>query len=409
MAPSKEKLKVAIMGAKGYPYVYGGYDTLIRELGERLVARGISVRVYNHRALFKEKPRYVNGIECIYTPAVEKKSLTQLTHSFFSMVHACFSDVDVIFVVNSGNGPFGLISRFFGKPTVINVDGLEWLRPKWKGLGSKYFFWSSKMATRFYDQVINDSDEMRRVYLELFNADSKVIAYGANPRKNADTKFIERWGLSPESYFLIVGRLVPDNNADLIIEGFLNSDTNRKLVIVGDQPFEDEWADELKKIKDPRVLFTGYVKDPDELASFYIHSYAYFHGHEYGGTNPAMLKALGYGCAILALDTPFNQEMLQNGKHGWYFDKDAKAVGEIVAKAEKNPSNMAEFRREARSGLTQRYNWDYVTEQYLEVFQKLSGKKVAPVEHVEKITKKNGVHTELQIAEQVFTKRIPSE
>lgn len=364
------------MGAKGYPYVYGGYDTLIRELGERLVVRGISVRVYNHRALFKEKPRFVKGIECIYTPAVEKKSLTQLTHSFFSMVHACFSDVDVILVVNSGNGPLGLISRLFGKSTVINVDGLEWLRPKWKGAGSKYYLWASRMATKFYDQVINDSEEMRRVYLELFDADSKVIAYGANPREDAESKFIHNWGLTPESYFLIVGRLIPDNNADLIIEGFLKSNSNRKLVIVGDQAFEDDWADQLKKIRDPRVLFTGYVKDPDELAAFYIYSYAYFHGHEYGGTNPAMLKAMGYGCAILALDTPFNQEMLQNGKHGWYFDKNVKAVKEIVGKAEQSPSSMDALRREARSGLTQKYNWDYVTDQYLEVFQELSGKKV---------------------------------
>ncbi len=389
MAPSKKKLKVAIMGAKGYPYVYGGYDTLIRELGERLVERGVSVRVYNHRALFKEKPHYVNGIECIYTPAVERKSLTQLTHSFFSMVHACFSDVDVIFVVNSGNGPFGLISRLFGKPTVINVDGLEWLRPKWKGAGSKYFLWASRMATKFYDQVINDSEEMRRVYLELFDADSKVIAYGANPRESAESKFIEKWGLIPESYFLIVGRLVPDNNADLIIEGFLKSNSNRKLVIVGDQPFEDEWADQLKKISDPRILFTGYVRDPDELASFYIHSFAYFHGHEYGGTNPAMLKAMGYGCAILALDTPFNQEMLQNGKHGWYFDKNVKAVKEIVGKAENDPSQMDEFRKEARSGLTQKYNWDYVTQQYIEVFEELSGKRVLSKMPVGKVTLEN--------------------
>lgn len=409
MAPTEKKLKVAIMGAKGYPYVYGGYDTLIRELGERLVARGVSVRVYNHRALFEEKPHYVNGIECIYTPAVERKSLTQLTHTFFSMVHACFSDVDVIFVVNSGNGPFGLISRLFGKPTVINVDGLEWLRPKWKGAGSKYFLWASRMATKFYDQVINDSEEMRRVYLELFDADSKVIAYGANPRESAEIKFIEKWGLIPESYFLIVGRLVPDNNADLIIEGFLKSNSNRKLVIVGDKPFEDEWADQLKKIRDPRILFTGYVRDPDELASFYIHSYAYFHGHEYGGTNPAMLKALGYGCAILALDTPFNQEMLQNGKHGWYFDKDVKAVEEIVEKAENNPSTMDEFRKEARSGLTQKYNWDYVTEQYLEVFQELSGKIVPSKMPVVQVNKKNGVPVEFPVARQVYAKKNPIE
>ncbi|MDI1323958.1 MAG: DUF1972 domain-containing protein [Algoriphagus sp.] len=374
MAASEKKLKVAIMGAKGYPYVYGGYDTLIKELGERLVKRGVHVLVYNHRSLFKNRPQFVNGIECIYTPAIESKSLTQVTHTFFSMIHACFSDADVIFVVNSGNGPFGLISKVFGKPTAINVDGLEWLRPKWKGLGSKYFFWASKLATKFYDQLINDSDEMRRVYLELFNADSKVIAYGANPRESVDSRPIERWNLKSHSYYLIVARLVPDNNADLIIEGFLKSDSKRKLVILGDVPFEDKWANRLMNIKDERLLFTGYVTDPNELAALYSHSYAYFHGHEFGGTNPAMLKALGYGCAILALNTPFSQEMLQKGKHGWFFEKTAESVKSIIEKAEAAPEKMEEFRLIARSGLTQKYNWEHVTDQYLEVFESLARK-----------------------------------
>lgn len=374
MGASGKKLKVAIMGAKGYPYVYGGYDTMIRELGERLVAKGVHVRVYNHRSLFPKKPRFVNGIECIYTPAIETKKLTQLSHTFFSMVHACFSDVDVIFVVNSGNGPFGIIARIFRKPTAINVDGLEWLRPKWKGFGAKYFKWASRMATKHYDQIINDSDEMRRVYLELFNKDSRVIAYGANPRESVDAAPIKKWDLESRDYFLIVGRLVPDNNAELIVNGFLKSDSKRKLVIVGDVPFEDEWSNRLKQVQDPRLFFIGYVTDPNELAALYSHCYAYFHGHEFGGTNPAMLKALGYGCSILALDTPFNQEMLQNGKHGWYFQKEPESVKEIVEKAEAEPESMDSFRNSARSGLTQRYNWDYVTEQYLEVFEELAGK-----------------------------------
>ncbi len=371
MEDSPKKLKIAIMGAKGYPYVYGGYDTLIKELGERLVARGVHVRVYNHRALFSDRPRYINGIECIYTPAIESKSLTQLSHTFFSMVHACFSDVDVIFVVNSGNGPFGLISRIFGKPTAINVDGLEWLRPKWKGVGSKYFYWASKMATRFYDQIINDSDEMRRIYLELFDAESKVIAYGANAKEDVSPEPLTNWKLESREYFLIVGRLVPDNNADLIIEGFLKTDSKRKLVVVGDVPYEDTWANRLKGLEDERLLFTGYVRDTMELAALYSHSFAYFHGHEFGGTNPAMLKALGFGCAILALETPFNREMLQNGKHGWFFEKDKNSVAELIGVSESLPEEMEKLRATARQGLTKRYDWQYVTDQYLEVFEEL--------------------------------------
>ena len=372
--PSPIDLKVAIMGAKGYPYVYGGYDTLVKELGERLVEKGVSVRVYNHRSLFPTRPRFVNGIECIYTPALESKSLTQLSHTFFSMLHACFSDVDVIFVVNSGNGPFGWLARIFGKPTAINVDGLEWLRPKWKGWGARYFKWASKMATRSFDQIINDSDEMRRVYLEEFQKDSVVIAYGANPKEDVADSPLQTWNLHSREYYLIVGRLIPDNNADLIIEGFLQSNSNKPLVIVGDAPFSDAWAQQVKKLEGPSVLFTGYVTDPLVLASLYSHCYAYFHGHEFGGTNPAMLKALGYGCAILALNTPFNQEMLQNGKHGWYFEKTSLAVQQLVEKAESGATELQELRQTARQGLTAKYSWDRVTDQYLEVFHRLAKK-----------------------------------
>ncbi len=372
--PSPVDLKVAIMGAKGYPYVYGGYDTLVKELGERLQARGVQVRVYNHRSLFPRRPRFVNGIECIYTPALESKSLTQLSHTFFSMLHACFSDVDVIFVVNSGNGPFGWLARIFGKPTAINVDGLEWLRPKWKGWGARYFKWASKMATRSFDQIINDSDEMRRVYLEEFQKDSVVIAYGANPKEDVEDSPLQTWNLHSREYYLIVGRLIPDNNADLIIEGFLQSNSNKPLVIVGDAPFSDAWVQQVKKLEGPRVLFTGYVTDPLVLASLYSHCSAYFHGHEFGGTNPAMLKALGYGCAILALNTPFNQEMLQNGKHGWYFEKTSLAVQQLVEKAESGATELQELRQTARQGLTEKYSWDRVTDQYLEVFHRLAKK-----------------------------------
>ena len=131
-----KKLKIAIIGSRGYPYVYSGYETLVKELSERLVLKGHKVRVYCHSSLFKKKPRHVNGIELIYTPSIETKLLSQIVNSFFSFIHVCFSNIDVVFVVNSANGPFGILTKLFGRKTCINVDGLEWLRPKWKGLGS---------------------------------------------------------------------------------------------------------------------------------------------------------------------------------------------------------------------------------------------------------------------------------
>ena len=173
-----KKLKIAIIGSRGYPYVYSGYETLVKELSERLVESGNEVTVYCHRKLFNEKPKKVNGINLVYTPSVNSKVFSQLYNSFFSFIHVCFSNVDVVLVVNSANGPFGLLTKIFRKKTCINVDGLEWLRPKWKGLGSIYFKICIKISYYFFDEIITDSFEMNKIYEKILK-NSNVIAYGS--------------------------------------------------------------------------------------------------------------------------------------------------------------------------------------------------------------------------------------
>jgi len=364
------KKTISIIGVKGYPYVYGGYETFVKQISERLI-KNYNITVYCHRGLFSNRPKNVNGINLIYLPSIETKILSQPIHSFFSIIHACFSKSDIILVVNSANGPFGLLTKLFRIPTAINVDGLEWLRPKWKGLGSVYFKWASKMATLFYDQIINDSDEMRKVYLDLFKRDSKVIAYGADIRKSEFPDLINEWNLKKREYYLVIGRLIPDNNADLIIKGFLKSSSKKKLVIVGDVTYKDSYASNLKKINDKRLIFTGYVKDQNILAELYHNCFVYVHGHEFGGTNPTMIKAMAYGCAILALDTVFNQEMLQNGKFGIFFKKELLSITNMIDYCEKEKLVIDKFRSESVNGITKKYDWDFVTSQYLEVFKTL--------------------------------------
>ena len=367
-------LKIAIIGSRGYPYVYSGYETLIKELSERLVGRDCEVTVYCHRNLFKEKPALVNGIKLVYVPTIETKSLSQLIHSFLSMCHAVVSDVDVIFAVNAANGPFGLISKILRKPTAINVDGLEWLRPKWKGLGAIYFKTAARLSTILFDQIINDSDEMRKVYLNLFKKESVVIAYGATVRKSEDSSLIQQWHITPKEYYLVVGRMIPDNNADIIVKGFLASNSTKKMVVVGDVFYKDNYAEALKAIKDDRLIFTGYVNDPEVLAALYHHCYVYVHGHEFGGTNPTMIKAMAYGCAILALNTVFNKEMLNNDLYGIYFEKNQEAVREQIIYADQYPKKIKKLRQNSHLGITDKYNWDCITDQYLEVFRRLAEK-----------------------------------
>lgn len=360
-------MKIAIIGTRGYPYVYSGYETLVKYLAEGLVDKGFQVTVYCHRNLFTDRPRSIKGVNLVYIPTIEKKSLSQLVHSFFSFFHAVFQSYDALLVLNVANGPFGFFTKLLGIPTAINVDGLEWLRPKWKGNGARYFMWAARQACKFYDVIINDSYEMRKVYLDKFNCDSTVIAYGADIRTSTQPELISHWGLNSMEYYLIVGRLIPDNNADILIEGFASSSSTKKLVVVGDVPYQDAYADRIKGLKDERLVFTGYVKDQQVLAELYHHAYGYLHGHEFGGTNPTMLKAMAYGSAILALDTPFNQEMLQNGEHGLFFPKNDESLKKLIHQVEEDHEAVVQMKKNSYQGIIDRYTWNHVINQYAKV------------------------------------------
>lgn len=365
-------MKIAIIGSRGYPYVYSGYETFVSEVVVRLKEKGVDTHVYCHSPLFKDKPKLVNGINLHYLPSLRTKSLSQWSNSFLSTIHALFGDYDVILYVNSANGIFGPITKLFKQKTAINVDGLEWLRPKWKGLGAKVFYFSSKMATKWMTVIITDADAMRDIYLKEFRKDSTVIAYGANIRFSKNPELINRWNLKINEYYLIVGRLIPDNNALLILEEFVRSNSRRKLVIVGDVPYEDEYATNIKKVTDSRILFTGYVKGQEELAELYHNCFVYFHGHEFGGTNPTLLKALAYGCGILAIDTVFSREVLMDDLHGIYFSKEYGNLSQKINDIESNTSLLSHYREISRNRIKNNYTWEKIADQYYDLFNLLS-------------------------------------
>ncbi|RYG46105.1 MAG: glycosyltransferase [Chitinophagaceae bacterium] len=366
---------MAIIGSRGYPYVYSGYETFVSEVAPLLLKKGVEVHVYCHKQLFTSRPKEVNGIKLHYFTGIKTKSLSQWSNSFLCTMHAVFRKYDVILYVNSANGIFGPITKLFKKRTAINVDGLEWLRPKWKGLGSKVFYFSSKMATRWMDKIITDADAMRDVYLEEFKTNSTVIAYGAHIRFSKAPELIQRWNIRKDEYYLIVGRLIPDNNALLILEEFIKSTSDKKLVIVGDVPYEDEYASKIKAIKDDRIIFTGYVNGSEELAELYHNCFAYFHGHEYGGTNPTLLKALAYGCGILALDTKFSREVLKDDEYGIYFEKTEGNLRVLIDQIEKKPGLLEMFRNKSRERIREHYTWEKIAQQYYDLFESMDRKK----------------------------------
>ena len=368
-------LKVAIIGSRGYPYVYSGYETLVKALAERWPAQNVQLTVYCHAYLFKEKPKMVNGVNLVYIPTIKSKILAQPLHSFLAFWHVVFTKTNVVLVLNVSNGPFGLITRLFKKPTMMNVDGLEWLRPKWKGFGAKYFKWAAKMSVRFNDLLITDADAMQAIYLKEFGAKSVVITYGAETSEGANSSLLHDWNITERDYYLIVGRMIPDNNADIIIEGFIKSNSTKKLVIVGDVPYADEYAQKIRAYQDPRLVFTGYVRSPQMLASLYKYCYAYMHGHEFGGTNPTLLKAMANGCAIAALDTVFSKEVLQGELFGFYFEKKWMATCDWFNWADHNEAILNKRRNEIHLAINEKYTCETVSSLYLYHLKALAYKK----------------------------------
>ena len=276
--------------------------------------------------------------------------------------------------MNAANGPFGYLTKLFKKKTVINLDGLEWLRPKWKGWGAKYFYFAAKKATQLFNVLVTDAFEMQKIYKQLFNANSTMIAYGTDVFVAQPINLLEQWNIKGQDYYLIVGRLIPDNNSDLLIDAFLNFNSKKKLLIVGDDVFNNAFSIQIKnKIKaSSNIIFTGYIKDANLLSALYQHAFAYLHGHEFGGTNPTLVKAMGEGSLILALNNKFNSEVLKAGEYGYLFEKNIESLTQLMMASEKEDDatqlRVQTMRSNSTKGLVERYQWDYIIEQYYQIF-----------------------------------------
>lgn len=381
MNPSLQKLKengkynrklcVALLGSRGVPHTYGGAEAFYIELAPRLVQRGHEVIVYNRSVLYAEKTSQFKGARLIYTGSIESKNLGSVTHAFTSIMDVIFRKVDVILCVNSGVLPQLMIPRLLGKHVCVNMDGLQWERDKWGKLAKKYLYWNAKIAKRICPKgIITDAYEMHRIYMDEFQTPSACITYGANIEVSENPQLVTEYGLTPGQYYLIASRMVPENNADLIIDAFNQVKTDKVLAIAGDANYKSDFVNKIRRIAGPRVKFLGHISNLAHVKELHCCCYAYIHGHMLGGINPALVKALGYGNMILALNTLFNYEAIQDA--GILFEKDVEDLREKIQYIEDHPAFAAEYRRRAPERIRQSFTWDHIVDQYEEFFLQLA-------------------------------------
>ncbi len=295
----------------------------------------------------------------VHLPAVRRRSLETLSHTGLSVAHLVRHRTDVALVFNAANAPYLPALRAARIPVATHVDGLEWRRAKWSGLGQRYYKGVERLSVWWSDALIADAPGISDYYSEKFDAGTTQIAYGA-PITDGKTDRLGELGLVPEQFHLVVARFEPENHVELIVKGYVRSGAQLPLVVVGSAPYSDDYTAAVEAASDERVRFLGGVWDQELLDQLYAGARTYLHGHSVGGTNPSLLRAIGAGAAVLAYDVNFNRDVLAGA--GRYFGDDVD-VARLVETAETDIEGAREQGRQARERAHD-YDWDDVTDRY---------------------------------------------
>lgn len=363
-------MRIAILGTRGIPANYGGFETFAEELSRRLVERGHDVTVYCRSHYVDPKLKEYDGVHLKVLPTVRHKYLDTVIHTFLSAMNAATKRFDVVLICNAANSPFIPILTLTGTPVAVNVDGLERKRKKWNWLGRAYYRLGERASVWLASEVVTDARAIQEYYLSEYNKPSTMIAYGAEIERELSPETVAKYGVEPEKYFLYVSRLEPENNAAMVIEAFRRVRTDLKLVIVGDAPYATEYKKRLKELAadDERIIFTGFVFGSD-YKMLQQNAYAYIHATEVGGTHPALIEAMGFGNCVLCLSTAENDEVAGDAA---IFFKNADDLAAELQKISDDPSSVESFRQKARERARTNYSWDAVTDEYEKLFESLA-------------------------------------
>jgi glycosyltransferase involved in cell wall biosynthesis len=366
-------MKIAILGTRGIPASYSGFETAAEQLASRLAARGHEVTVYCRPHVVDRKLSTYKGARLVHLPTIRNKYLDTLVHTFLSALHAgrvARPDVALFFI--AGNSPLCLLTRRAGIPTLINIDGLDSDRQKWPPAAKVYLRFAERNAARWADQAITDSDAVADVFEQRYGQRIGVVPYGVTdpgPSVPEGRAVLDELDLEPRKYILFVGRLEPENNPDVLVEAFSRIDRRRargmKLAIVGGAPYADDYIRQVRRSADPRVVFPGYVfgRGYWELQR---NAYLFCAPTEVGGTHPVILEAMAAGNCVLVNDHPPNAETV--GDAGIYFagSRGVDDLTEQLGRLLDDERLVAAYRQRALRR-AERYSWEAVTDRYEEL------------------------------------------
>jgi len=362
------KLRVAFCGTRGVPANYGGFETAVDEISNRMTAQGVECSVFCRHHEKTEKIEYLNGRKLIYIKGNANRKVDTFESSIRTGIYLLKNrkNFDFVYWFNNANVLGILLTVLTRIPMAVNTDGLEWRRAKWSWPFKLFYFFSSLIISLFCKQLISDSISIQQYYKKTFYKNTCFIPYGAPVAQDIEIEtkqaILKKYNLEENKYFLQITRLEPDNLPLDIIKGFINSNLHEsgyKFVLIGykDDTTYSIQIKALNQISSVNVLPANY--NPVELAVLRTAAHCYVHGNSVGGTNPALLEAMSCCQRIMAIDGPFSKEVL--GDYGILFQVDQLAL------SFKQSLSMVAQSREMKLRLKNSYQWDAVAESYKEL------------------------------------------
>ena len=357
-------MRIALVGTRGIPANYGGFETFAEEIGTRLAARGHEVTVYCREA---NPQTHYRGVRLQYLGTIRHKYFDTMVHTLVSTLHLLAhrgAGNNVALYCNGANAIFTPWPRMLGVPVALNVDGIERQRQKWNLLARGWYLFSEWLSTFCPTVMVTDALTIQEYYRSRYGKQSVFIPYGADVGKVGSRAVLSKLGLEAGRYFLYVSRMEPENHPLEVREAFEQVGTPMKLALIGDAPYAQEYIRRVRDTRDVRIVIPGaiYGEGYHELGS---HCFAYIHATTVGGTHPALIEAMGRGALVLYRNTPENAEVA--GDAGIPFEADELAE-KLRAVLEMSEAEREALGKKAMDRVRERYSWDAVTDAYERLF-----------------------------------------
>jgi glycosyltransferase involved in cell wall biosynthesis len=366
-------LKIGILGSRGIPNAYGGFEEFTQHLSAGLVERGHEVFVYNS-SLHPYKEKKWNGVNIIHCTDWEDKldAAGQFIYDFNCIRDARKRNYDILLQLGYTSNS---IWHWFWPANaihIINMDGLEWKRTQYSKPVRRFIKKAEAWAARYADYMIADSPGIQQHILDTYHKSSVFIPYGAEIFTTADVRVLNEYHLQPHQYYLVVSRMEPENNVEMIIKGYLQSKQDHQLVIVGSiNKFGKQWK---AKYENEKIRFIGAVYDRKVLSNLRYFSKLHFHGHSVGGTNPSLLEAMACQCTMAAHNNVFNTAILKN--EACYFSNSTQVSALLNAEDYQNKS--AVWKEKNLEKIYHIYNWEKVVDAYEKLMMEAVRIKTGP-------------------------------